>query len=339
MTLAFRLLRGYVGGIAETQLPASWGFSRYAGNPVVYNIFAETNEMYVPAPLRLANGDIWVYVKGAARIYAWKSTDDGETFTIQNGGSQVVGPGAGGAWDDAFVLEPVVVYDEANSTIHLWYKGTGDPGGTTGWGWGHATATDSDPLTFTKDAANPILTSATVSTALGGATIFDLAIGDVVLIGSTFHFYGYAGVTDRYRLLHATGTTWNNPSGVTSILTAANTTTHKVVQTPAVFRMPGGGTPLYVMFYADGADQPGTRTFRLGTSVDGATWDFSDTTDILSPTSGWESNEVYSGHLLKRTVSPWTAPYVDGSGRWLFYYSGLDNAAHAQTGLVYMSPA
>lgn len=339
MTLATRLLRGYVGGVGETELPASWGFSRYAGNPNIYNFGAETLEMYVPAPLRLANGDIWVYVKGGARIYAWMSPDDGETFTYQNGGGQVVGPGASGAWDDAFVLEPTVLYDEANATIHLWYKGTGDPTGATGWAWGHATAPDTDPTLFTKDAANPILTGSTVSTALGGATVTDLAIGDVIKIGSTFHFYGYAHVTDRYRLIHATGTTWNDPGSVTSILTASNTTTHWVVQCPSVFRMPGGGTPLYVMFYADGAAQPDPRTIRLGTSTDGVTWDFSDTTDILSPTSGWESNEVYCAHLLKRTVSPWTAPYVDGSGRWLYYYSGLDNSGHAQSGLVYMTPA
>lgn len=316
-------------------LPSSWGFSRFASNPVIANQLSETNEMYNPACTQLANGDVLCLAKGALRIYLHKSTDHGETFAIQNGGSEVIGPGGGGAWDAGAALEPALIYDRANGTIHAWYKGYNS--GLTQSGWGHATASDASPTSFTKDPANPILTQSTVSTALSGATVTDVSIGSVVLIGSTFHFYGYAHVTDRYRLIHATGTTWNDPGSVTSILTAANTTTHLVVQTPDVFRLPGT-TTLYVMFYADGAAQPAARTIRYGTSLDGATWDFSDTADLLSPTSGWESNEVYSGHLLKVSDSPWALPLPDASARWRYYYSGLDNASHAQSGLAYMSP-
>lgn len=324
--------KGTFSDVAE--YPASWGITRYSGNPSITNTGGEPNEMYTPASLRLSNGDIWCYVKGAARIYAWKSTDGGETFSIQNGGSQVVGPGTSGAWDDGFALEPCVIYDEANSTIHLWYKGFN--AAATVSGWGHATASDSDPTSFTKDAGNPILTQSTVQTALGG-TVTDVATGSVVKIGSTFHFYGYVHVTDRYRLFHATGTTWNDPGSVTSILTASNTTTHSIVETPDVFRLPGI-PERYVMFYAEGGPQPNARTIRAGRSEDGSTWDFSDTTDILSPTSGWESTEVYSGHFLKVSTTPWLLPYVDSQGRWKFYYSGLDNAGHAQSGLAYMTP-
>lgn len=334
--LAIRALQSHAPFPDVAELPASWNFSRFASNPNITNVGLETFEMYNPAPLRLANGDVWAYAKGSHRIYAWKSTDGGETFSIQNSGNQVVGPGTGGAWDDGFALEPTVIYDEANSTIHLWYKGYNSA--ATVSGWGHATAADSDPLTFTKDGGNPILTQSTVQSALGG-TVTDVSIGSVVKIGSTFHFYGYAHVTDRYRLIHATGTTWNDPGSVTSILTASNTTTHSVVETPEVFRMPGAGSELYVCFYAEGGSQPDPRTIRMGTSRDGSTWDFSDTTDILSPTSGWESNEVYSGHLLKVNTTPWVLPYVDGSSRWRYYYSGLDNASHAQSGLAYMTPA
>lgn len=335
MVVALRLMPGHAPYERVAAIPSSYGFSRFAGNPNITNVGLETFEMYNPAAFKATNGDIWAYAKGAARIYAWKSTDGGETFSIQNGGNQVVGPGAGGAWDNGFALEPCIVYDEANGTIHLWYKGYNS--GATVSGWGHATAADSDPLTFTKDAGNPILTQSTVQSAIGG-TVTDLSIGSVALIGSTYHFYGYCHVTDRYRLIHATGTTWNDPGSVTSILTATNTTTHSVVETPDVFLMTGGGSALYAMFYSEGAAQPGTRTIRAAYSRDGSTWDFSDTSDILSPTSGWESNEVYSGHMLKVSTTPFLLPIVDNLGRWRFYYSGLDNASHAQAGLAYMTP-
>lgn len=329
------------GGTRATVLPSSWGFTRYASNPIITvnpGNPSEATEQYVPAAIKIGSA-LWCYVKGTSVIYAWKSTNDGLTWVLQNSGSAVLSPGSGGSWDDGFVIEPVVVYDAANTTIHLWYKGYNS--GAAVSGWGHATAPDSTPTVFTKDAGNPILTEATVSTALSGATVSDLSPGDVILIDSTFHFYGYCFVTDRYRLIQATGSTWNNPSGVSSILTASNTTTHKVVQTPGVIRVPGVGTPLYAMFYADGAAQPGSRTIRMGSSANGSTWDFSDTTDILSPTgSGWEQDETYSGHFLKVSTSPWAAPLFDTTGRWKYFYSGLDNGGthHANTGFVYMVP-
>lgn len=340
MTLGLRLLQAARSAYPRiATYPSSWGVTRSASNPCTSNTAGEPNEMYTPACFRASNGDVWMYVKGTKRIYAWKSTDAGVTFSLQNAGGQVVGPGSAGAWDSQFALEPTVLYDQANATIHLWYKGTNDSSGAGNWAWGHATASDSDPLTFTKDSANPILTSTTVASDLGGGpTIFDLGIGDVTLIGSTYYFYGYAGVNDRYRLIQATGSAKNNPSGVSSILTASDTTTHKVLITPSVVRVTGAGSALYVMFYSQGAAQPNARTIRAGTSRDGATWDFSNVLDILYPNTGWDSNETYAAHMLKVNTSPWADPYVDGSGNWLFYYSGLDFSSHALAGLAYFNP-
>lgn len=334
MTVTRRLMAVAGGGAsfpAPSGLPSDWGVVRHADNPLIVTLGAETHEMYVPAGLRLASGDIWVYVKGAARIYAWKSTDDGESFAIQGGGGQVVGPGAGGAWDNNFALEPTVLYDEPNGTIHLWYKGRGAT--DADWAWGHATAADSDPLSFTKDAGNPILTSATVSAALGGGTMGDLATGSVIKIGSTTHFYGYAKYDGTYQLIQATGSDWDDPSGVSSILSAGGGVT--IVETPDVIKLPNG---LYAMVYSYGGDQPAPRYVRAGLSSDGETWDFSSTVDILSPTgTGWEEDETYAGHFIKENAAPWAAPYTDGSGRWLFYYSGLEDDV-AQSGLAYMTP-
>src|SRR5436190_3981862 len=152
MVLARRLLpsSGGSGSFTGTRhLPTSWGLTRYASNPIITvnpGNPSEVHEQYVPAGIKVGS-TWWVYVKGASRIYAWSSTD-GTTYTLANGGSPVLAPIAA-TWEGSFVLEPVVVYDEPNATIHMYYKG--DDANPVNWQWGHATAADSDPLTFTRD--------------------------------------------------------------------------------------------------------------------------------------------------------------------------------------------
>ena len=334
VTLAMRLLM--VGGASTfTPTEIAWNITRFAGNPVidVSDNPAETNEQYVPCPILLPSGDIWVYVKGFGVIYGWKSVDDGETFTLENAGDPVIEPTAA-AWDAEFATEPCVVYDEPSDTIHLFYKGTDVSTEDADWAWGHATADGSDPTTFTKDAGNPILTSATVSTALGGGTVEDLAISDVVMNGSTYHFFGYAYYNSRYQLIHATGTDWDNPSGVESLL-LADTDSH-VVNVPMVFQAPGESQ--YRMFYSWGEiGSSGERELRAATSDDMDTWDFSATTAIMSPTSGWESLRSHAAHILRETAAPYLAPIIDGSGRWKMYYSG-QTGFEANSGLAYLEP-
>ena len=339
--LARRLLiagGGGGGGSAGTLLaPYDWTIAREATNPVidVADNPAETLEQYTPGPIRLASGDVWVYVKGLDRIYAWKSTDDGVTFSLQNGGAGVLVP-VPATWEASFVVDPGAVYDLANDTIHLFYKAR--DGGVANWQWGHATAPGSTPTVFTRDGANPILTKANAQTQLGGGTTRDLSLTSVIKIGSTFHFYGYgeydSGSGFVYRLLHATGTTWNDPSGLTILLSAVAPDT--VVESPSVYLRPGGGG--YGMFYARGTTLSAGRTIRWASSTDGTTWDFSNTTNVLSPTSGWEANSVYSGAFIMESASPWSSPvYIDST--WRYYYSGYTSVnGHANVGLAFLTP-
>jgi hypothetical protein len=331
VTLAARLLASANGGGSIT-LPGAPSFTvtRLAGNPLITVNATETLEQYEPAPFRATNGDIWVYVKGQSRIYAYKSTDDGETFTIQNGGSAVLTPTAS-AWDSSFVLEPTVLYDEANGTIHMWYKGRNP--GADNWQWGHATADDSDPTSWTKDAANPIFTEANIDSDLG-ANVVDFAISSVIKIGSTFHFYGYAELATGYGLVQATGTTWNDPSNAEMILQPGDPET---VFRPSVFKDPGSG--LYVMLYSHGTGlvDPGeTGNLRMATSVNGEDWTFPGTVFMDRQGTGWEELWAYGANMMRVNVDPWAEPYTDGSGRWLLYYSGLSDDFIAQSGLAYV---
>lgn len=322
--------------VVADPFPTVWNVVRESTNPVinVANNPNETAEQYVPAAIQLGNGDVWVYVKGAHTIYAWKSTDGGVTFALQNSNNPVINIGGVGTWDHGSVVEPCAVYDSANSTIHLWYKGTDDATGATDWGWGHATAPDSTPTVFTKDAGNPIISNSSGNTQLGGAGLTDFAVSDVVKIGSTYHFYGYALYNSVYRIVHATGTSWNDP-GSLSVITSAPSDWRTVIQGPCVFTYGS----LYGMFYALGGTQPSfTRAIFVGSSTDGSTWNFQGG-EILGPVgTGWELLETYLGRVVKTSTSPFSAPVTDTSGRWHFYYSGYDGSK-ANVGLAYLTPS
>lgn len=335
MTLALRLLRGYVGSFAVPWGPVSgWTIARSASNPITSIPSGETTEQYVPAPVRIGAGNLWVYVKGASRIYAWKSTDEGVTFSIQNAGSPVLTPGAGAAWDHTYVLEPHILYDASVNTLHMYYKGYPGVGGN-GISIGHATASDASPQTWTKDAGNPILAGQDVAVALGGSPVGDLSISSVLLIGSTWHFYGYIQYNSVYYLYQCTGPSLDAPDATTSSL-IARWTADAVYETPSVIRQPDGS---YLMLATLGAVQPGARSIYTLTSPDGSTWT-NQTGVVLGPFgSTWEDLEAYSGQFVRSNYTPFSDPYIDGSGRTLFYYSGLHDATPdvALAGLAYIT--
>lgn len=323
------------GPFAPASFPSAWSPAEDASNPLVDvdDNPAETTEQYVPASIRLPNGEIWTYVKGNSRIYAWMTTDPAVPPSLQNGGAAVLAPIAA-TWEGSFVLEAHAIYDEAHDTIHVWYKAR--DANPNNWAWGHATAPGSDPTDFTRDAANPILTSNQVEADLGATAVTDLAISSVIQVGSVFHFYGYALIDARYKLIHATGTTWNDPSGVEALLAASADS--RVVETPSVIRLLHSALPRYVMFYTEGViGLVGSRSIYQATSDDAETWDFSDLAAVIAPTAGFDSQQAYSGQFLRENQYPWSLPYVDSSGRWLYYYSGYDGA-EADSGLMYLEP-
>jgi hypothetical protein len=105
--------------VPDSLLPQNWIQERSPANPVIPLGSGDINtvdEEYQPTVIRVQNGDIWIYVKGTRRIYAFKSSDNGETFAIQNGGSPVLDPGAEGDWDDGFVIDPCAVYEPETDT-------------------------------------------------------------------------------------------------------------------------------------------------------------------------------------------------------------------------------
>jgi hypothetical protein len=320
------------------QSPALWAQVKATNNPKITIPAAETSEQYDPGPIRLPNGDIWVYVKGALRIYAWKSTDNGATFTIQNGGVAVLVPGTGEAYA---VVEPAVVYDAATNTIRMWYKGINTSGGVPHISY--ATASGSAPTVFTKQGT--ILTAATVSTAFeSGATLTDLSINDVIRIGGQYYFYGTYGVAAGLRIFVARGTSWNNPVPLAVCLSEGLKFN---VQKPTVFRLPNSS--LYYMIFSEGGQQniptqSPLKYMRVATSLDGITWERADESIMLIPThdlSGtgtqWESAQVFTPAILKKNTSNYDEPVVIDN-RIQLYYSGVNLDYVARVGILYLYP-
>lgn len=311
--------------------------AKFVGNPVidVDDNPNETFEQYVPAPIILPNGDIWVYVKGTGRIYAWRSTDGGETFTLENSNNPVIAPTHPTvSWEQRWATEPFAVYDEPTDTIHIYYKGTNAADENSNWAWGHATAPGSDPTDVTKDPANPIFTSSDLSSALGG-TIHDLAISDVFIVGSTYWFYGYALFNSRYKMIRCSGTTWTDPDDPEVVVDPGSDAL--ITYKPSVFRFPGHAR--YGMLYTQGDLDLDPSRIRVAISDDDTvTWDFSDTTNLLTTGAGgsWDSLWMYACALLRRPYAPYTAPVVDDFGRWLLYFSGYDGT-DANSGLAYVT--
>lgn len=310
-----------------------WRATRHPLNPVVAvdENSSESREQYTPAPVQIANGDIWVYVKGQRDIYAWKSTD-GITFTLENSGAPVI-TNDEGQWDAQFAIDPAAVYDSDTDTVHLWWKGTNLASANEDWAWGHATAPGSDPANVTEDVGSPIATSAAVLADIGGSTITDLSLSDVVQINGIIHYYGYAQINSRYQLIHATGSGYDNPTEFESILLAD--TDRDVVQSPTVFRVPEPDGA-YAMLYSGGtlAKTPAHKEIKVASSPSSTgDWTF-DVSTLLKAGTGWEAERVYAASLLKDGYGP--APILDGSSRWRLYYSGSSSNEIDQVGLAYI---
>jgi len=307
---------------------------RYSGNPVIEVAHnpKETRSQYVPAPVSLPNGDIWVYVKGdsSCAIWAYKSTDGGRTFTLQNRGNPVIQKGASGEWDSGCVIEPSAVFDKKNNIIHLFYKGSMlfDK-----WSWAHATAPVDNPTAFTKDPANPILTPSAIETTFGEVNVTDNAISDVIKIGNDFYFYGYFRSNSGFKIFYARGTDWNNPTPQDIIITSAQG--FEMVQCPSVFRFPS--SPIYVMIFTEGSiDKTKARYLRAALSLDGKTWECMGDTILTPSKNTWENIRVYAASLLKKSGGDFSEPEVV-DGRLLLYYSGSSSITNQDNaGLLYM---
>jgi len=277
----------------------------------------EPLEQYVPAPVMLPDGSVWVYVKGGTSIYAWRSTDGGKSFALANAGEPVLSPEQNLPWEGTATVEPAAVYEEEADTIHLYYKGASNLGALGSWGCGHATARGSDPTKFAKDPKNPLLTAKEVSLAFDFARVAsDLVISDVIRKDGRLVFYGTFEYAETFHLFLGSGASYSEVRPESIIL--FNGLPKTVVQGPTVFRDPKTG--MYWMVFASGSHKD-QRILRTACSWDAMSWAV-DPEPLLtpSPTERWEGGRVYCPAMLK--TGPGHDQPVIIDGKVLLYYSG-----------------
>jgi hypothetical protein len=99
-----------------------------------------------PALLLNASSATSLYYEGSngdSSAIGLAHSDDGLSWE-RVGDGPVLGRGAAGAWDDSSVGSPTVVFDEDNSTYHLWYEGSDGSLSRIGY------ATSSDGITWVR---------------------------------------------------------------------------------------------------------------------------------------------------------------------------------------------
>jgi hypothetical protein len=325
-----------------TPMPFSlhgWAADREVTNPVVAIAQnpEETVSQYVPAPILLPNGEVWIYVKGdlTQNISAYRSTDGGVSFEFQG---VAVPRGPEGSWDSGSVIDPVAVFDSTTNTVHLWYKGGERPNVGSPFSWGYATASADRPSAFVKHAGNPILTPADIESALGEEGVWDNYPRDVVRIGGNLLFYGGFASDEGYKIFLATASDWSSPVPNRVLMVPEPGT--DLVQCPFVFRNPADSS--YLMSYSVGFDadrDPGLgRHLRVAQSSDGVNWTPLPGA-LLQPDTRfeWEEKRVYCSSVL-RTPGVASAEPALRNGKLQMYYSGSSFDHEDQVGLLYLSP-
>lgn len=173
-------------------------------------------------------------------------------------GNPIIPLGASGTWEDVDVANPDVFYDTANSRWVMNYSGY------DGAVWLTGLAYSTDLLTWTKEAANPVITLAAGESAIA-------ANGTIVKKGSTYYFYYQAVKAGTTKIYCRTSTDLLNWSVAFSGNPVINTdaTEGTFTSDPAARLMPDGVT-IEIFYNARAALIGGTpRAIWRATSTDG----------------------------------------------------------------------
>ena len=290
------------GTAAEYALP---NFVECQKNPVVV---PPGGFFYYSPDVLIENPNLWYMLFGGQTpdaaangdaIYVASSTDGGNTWNQNGGGSMVLPDGPSGSWNDAHSNDPSWV--KVNGTYYMVFTGAYGPGGNETDQIGLATSTD--PLRgWTEYSGNPILAE--------GFSYDEYYPARPTLLYED-------GVFKMWYDCRATPYNYGSPPAVfTGIAYATsedglNWTRHGLVITsssglggPSVYRQ---DNDTLVMV----AEEPtGIRHFNWYTSSDGLSWVYRS--QVVDPFAPWHIvNGVSSADVLK-----------DNDGQWIIYFAG-----------------
>lgn len=201
----------YAIGLAHSIDGVTW--ARDPRNPILERDSGtawESDHVKEPNAL-IVDNKVFLYYVGyngtAYQIGLAYSTDYGKTFTKYSG-NPVLTLGSSGAWDDAVVRFPCVMYDPddvAGKRFKMWYAGEATKDAKPGKiGYAYS----ADGFTWTKSASNPLL-------SVGSASAWDdFAVypGSVLKVDGTYYLY-YGGRNETSGFWQVGLATFTDPEG------------------------------------------------------------------------------------------------------------------------------
>ncbi|KNC54083.1 uncharacterized protein AMSG_09748 [Thecamonas trahens ATCC 50062] len=146
--------------------------------------------------------------------YYLTSTDDGASWTIENGGAPVIEVGGTGSYDEAAAETPSVAYFSGDGKYHMYYTAQEDALDVTTWSIGHAvSASPAGP--WIKDAS-PVITRN--SAGIGSFVVAEPGVVEsngelLVFFTSVVGFPSPAPMNTQYDIALATSTNGTHFTG------------------------------------------------------------------------------------------------------------------------------
>lgn len=256
------------------------------------------------------------------RVYR-ATSPDAMTWTLKD--SPVLSPGEPGQWDDHAIETPSVTRD-GQGRYHLYYAGSSTQAALGVYSIGHATSNDG--ITWTKDPANPIITTASPGTSDWGVyTVSEPAVIYRPDLDELWVYYVSAGGSaehqGQFALLLARskdGSTFEHhqdPQGnrepVWSLTSSHPTQArYRGYSTPAITRGPGGLLHLaYDVVQAPEGNPDGFDQIAIGyaTSEDGISFTQQHAQLAAREDHPWMNREVRAPAItfVKDTPMLWFA--------------------------------
>ena len=224
----------------------------------------------------------------------YATSSDGVTWD-KYAGNPVLTAGPSGSWDSRFISKPSVIKN--GTTYEMWYYAYND-----NWESAIGHATSPDGITWTKDSANPVLT-----TGPSGSWDSQRILFPSVIKNSTGYEMWYMGYDDNWNAAigHAT-----SPDGVTWTKDPANPVLEpggdgawdeSLVAHPCVLYDSAAG--IYRMWYL-GCGRDGCA-IGYAFSPDGVNWTKHSSNPVLrpGPSDSWDGNWVAFPAVLQSGVT------------------------------------
>lgn len=186
----------------------------------------------------------------------------------RSSGNPVIALGSAGQWDQYDIANPHVFRDTPNSRWVMNYSGNRSNSGND---WATGLAYSTNLLTWTKEAANPVLIPT------GGDETGIAANGAIVLKGSTYYLYYHAGFPGKIKCATSADLLSWTRQGVVVDVGAGGEWDESATFDPAARLMPDATT--IEVFYA-GKNASGLRRIGRATATDGLT--FTKTGSLLA---------------------------------------------------------